>query len=377
MLHKEVGPWEDTRADNEANENDQQQPRPAISPWQRVSYSMPRHIDQSSGADGDEATADDARRLTQRTEDVIVVRQRRKDARKTLSEIFSHRRCGVDNTGNVRVWQAEEVMVHHIMRNMWQRDTEVALAGDEDVTEAPIAPAVGGDEVGGGDQDRRTAKRECAGATPPLAPRQPAQVRRHCFSGKAILELGGGMTGLAGLCAAMLPGVREVFVTDGNADAVQNLRVCVGVNVRREVFGETAVCARQLLWSTDTELGDTSAGSLVCRFDYALVCDCLFFEAHHHGLLHILGTTLRPGGEALLLQPSRGGSLERFVKLATSPESPAAGLFRVEVRTRFDDDVWRMHEAFVGEASAAAQDTTAAEYNPDIHLPVLVHMTRL
>ena len=185
------------------------------------------------------------------------------------------------------------------------------------------------------------------------------------------------MTGLAGLSAATLPAVREVFVTDGNVDAVQNLRICVGVNVRREAFAETAVCARQLLWAEDAELGGTGAGSLVGRFDYALVCDCLFFEAHHRGLLHVLASVLRPGGEALLLQPSRGGSLERFVTLANSPESPAAGHFRVEVRRRFDDEVWRMHEAFVREASTAAPGTAAAEYSPDIHLPVLVHMTRI
>ena len=69
------------------------------------------------------------------------------------------------------------------------------------------------------------------------------------------------MTGLAGLSAATLPAVREVFVTDGNVDAVQNLRICVGVNVRREAFAETAVCARQLLWAEDAELGGTGAGS--------------------------------------------------------------------------------------------------------------------
>lgn len=51
-------------------------------------------------------------------------------------------------------------------------------------------------------------------------------------------------------------------------------------------------------------------------FDLIVAADVLFFERFHRALLHTLHSYLDPErGEAWLLQPSRGGSLERFVDL--------------------------------------------------------------
>jgi hypothetical protein len=56
-------------------------------------------------------------------------------------------------------------------------------------------------------------------------------------------------------------------------------------------------------------------------FDLIVAADVLFFERFHRALIHTLRTHLNPeGGEAWLLQPSRGGSLERFVALVKEEE---------------------------------------------------------
>ncbi|CAN0466785.1 unnamed protein product, partial [Ascophyllum nodosum] len=86
--------------------------------------------------------------------------------------LFSHRVHGVDNTGNVRVWPSEQVLLHALL-------------------------------------------------TGPLAP---------SLRGARVLELGAGKCGLAGLGVAVGSEAAEVVITDGNPDAVENLQACVELN---------------------------------------------------------------------------------------------------------------------------------------------------
>ncbi len=64
-------------------------------------------------------------------------------------------------------------------------------------------------------------------------------------SGRDVVELGAGMTGLAGLAAAMVCGPRSLLLTDGNVDGVDNLRDIVE---RNGLGGSHAVSARELRW---------------------------------------------------------------------------------------------------------------------------------
>ena len=50
------------------------------------------------------------------------------------------------------------------------------------------------------------------------------------FSGRRVLELGGGMTGLAGLLLAATAGPAAVHLTDGNSNSVDNLERIVARN---------------------------------------------------------------------------------------------------------------------------------------------------
>lgn len=51
------------------------------------------------------------------------------------------------------------------------------------------------------------------------------------MTGSRVLELGAGMSGLAGLGVAACSDAAEVIITDGNPDAFKNLEVCGCVSV--------------------------------------------------------------------------------------------------------------------------------------------------
>ena len=53
---------------------------------------------------------------------------------------------------------------------------------------------------------------------------------KHLFINKSVLELGAGMTGLAGLVAGQACGAKHVLITDGNENSVENLDIIVKEN---------------------------------------------------------------------------------------------------------------------------------------------------
>ena len=92
---------------------------------------------------------------------------------------------------------------------------------------------------------------------------------------------------------------------------------------------------RRLVWGKGEEIGvknEEEKDEEEDKFDLMLGADILFFEAHHQALLQTLDRYLRhshtgththshtQGAEAWFLQPSRGGSLERFVASAREEE---------------------------------------------------------
>ncbi|CAN0299010.1 unnamed protein product, partial [Laminaria digitata] len=189
----------------------------------------------------------------------------------TLQQLFAHRVHGVDNTGNVRVWPAEQVLLH------------LLLSG-------PLASSL---------------------------------------EGSRVLELGAGKTGLAGLGVAACSGAADVVITDGNPDALRNLEVCVELNAKKGVFGNTkaSVSARRLVWDSLDRDGDTAT---LCScyhggFDFVIASDCLFFKDFHGDLKTTIETLLAPNGRAILVQPQRGGTVDLFMRrITSSTEEPSA-----------------------------------------------------
>jgi len=212
---------------------------------------------------------------------VLSLRQRRPGAI-LRSDLDLCDREGIDNTGVVCLWPAEEVLTHY------------------------------------------------------------AAARPELFAGRRVLELGAGV-GLAGLALAAVTDAACVHLTDGNSAAVEALRANVEAN--RAAFGRTVVTAGPLYWGRGEP-------PLLGRYDVVVAADCTFFEAFHGELAETLRTWLAPGGVALLFNPRRGGSLDRFVA-----EALARGV------------ALRLEESYDGAVSARHAELTEAAKKPGAGWP--------
>ena len=79
--------------------------------------------------------------------------------------------------------------------------------------------------------------------------------------------------------------------------------------------GPTTVRAMRCLWDAK-DLEGTVGAALAANggpYDFVVGADCLFFEAFHRDLAVVLDRLLTPEGRAVLCQPSRNGSMERFL----------------------------------------------------------------
>ena len=136
-----------------------------------------------------------------------------------------------------------------------------------------------------------------------------AQNQRLTSGKNVVVELGSGMTGLAGLFLARHAEAKpkKLILTDGNDSSVANLSRIVEEND----FAGCEVEARKLLWNAD------DCAELRERVDVVLSSDCLFFDEFRTDLRDAIFALLKPeGGRAVLVAPKRGKSFADFVELA-------------------------------------------------------------
>lgn len=123
------------------------------------------------------------------------------------------------------------------------------------------------------------------------------------FKGKSVLELGAGMTGLAGLIVSQTCQPSRVLITDGNDNSVENLSIVLEENQNLGHVQEN-VSVQLLKWNNGAKELDQD------QFDVIICADCLFFDDGRPQLLECLVNALKPGGTAIVVAPSRSGTFE-------------------------------------------------------------------
>ena len=114
----------------------------------------------------------------------------------------------------------------------------------------------------------------------------------HMFRNKSVLELGGGMSCLAGMFCAKYGCSKNVMLTDGNKVSIENVQVSILCNEF-----SCPVTSRVLKWGQQRDLIDL--------FDVILCADCLFFDEARTDLIDAIWDLLAVNGVALWLWRSK------------------------------------------------------------------------
>lgn len=166
------------------------------------------------------------------------------------------------------------------------------------------------------------------------------------FRDKNVIELGGGMSCLAGLFAARYGNAKNVLVTDGNKVSVENVQVTLKCN---DFTVPVKSCI--LEWSNH---------SLSEQYDVVLCADCLFFDDARADLINCLWRCLSSAGVAYIMAPQRGNTLDMFIK-----QSEEKG-FSCKKRLRYNDVVWEKRLALLDNC----------DFDDNIHYPILIEVTK-
>lgn len=170
------------------------------------------------------------------------------------------------------------------------------------------------------------------------------------FNGKMVLELGGGMTCLAGLLIAKFSKPHGVHLTDGNALAVENVKRTCRLNDNNCYIKCSVLKWEQIsLCRFETE-----------KFDYILCADCLFFDEARSALVDAIWHFLSDSGVCFVMAPRRGQTFDLFLECAIRKR------FVCNVFARYDERIWERH----------LELKKSSFYDENIHYPILVQLTK-
>ncbi|KAI5751906.1 hypothetical protein M8J77_011991 [Diaphorina citri] len=169
----------------------------------------------------------------------------------------------------------------------------------------------------------------------------------YLFNNKTILELGGGMTCLAGILIAKYLSPHYVLVTDGNVTSVDNVVRIIQAN-------QVTVDCSVLKWGS-------CSNHHVDYFDIILAADCLFFDETRNDFVSTIVHCLSESGIGLITAPRRGKTLDLFVQCAKS-----SGLYTLVLQC-YNEGVWAQH---------CSLKMDNPQYDEGIHYPLLIVVSK-
>lgn len=203
---------------------------------------------------------------------------------------------------------------------------------------------------------------------------------RHLCRDRRVLELGGGMSCLAGMIAAKYCDPRQVTLTDGNVTSANNVQWIVARNGMSDLvecgvvqWGKAARAIRTARASRSlapdklrvknwTGGGGKELAKFADRlYDVILCADCLFFDEARSDLVETMYGWLANNGLALVMAPGRGGTFEKFADAAVKRGFVARQI------DRYDGKIWSRHLELLEHSQ---------EYCPDLHYPILLELTK-
>lgn len=172
------------------------------------------------------------------------------------------------------------------------------------------------------------------------------------FRGKRIIELGGGMTCLAGLFIAKYSHANYVHLTDGNQISMANVQKMI--ENQHNFTNCLQLHCSALQWKHVNETNTE-------KFDFVLSADCLFFDNTRTDLVNAIWYCLTDDGIGLVMAPKRGMTLNQFIGKANERG------FSCNVIECYDNMIWEKH----------LQLKQTDFYDEDLHYPILICLTKL
>ena len=163
----------------------------------------------------------------------------------------------------------------------------------------------------------------------------------------SVMELGGGMSCLAGLFVAKYGTPKNVFVTDGNKTSIENVQAILQCN--------TFACPTEgavLKWGDQKDNYN--------QYNVIISADCLFFDEARLDFINCLYNYLAPKGLALVMAPQRGYTLDNFIL-----QSESRGLVCKKLMN-YSDVVWEKRLALMENC----------DFDDNIHYPILIKVTK-
>ena len=310
----------------------------------------------------------EVKRLHQQSEQRLTSQSSMKSR---VEALLSHRSHGVDNTGNVRVWDAEATLAGFLLSVLLSEEFNDFGGSHQETSEISKIMVLRG------------------------------RIKNVLFAHESIstddgteicnvLELGAGQAGLAGLGLASATNSfddmksLQLLLTDGHPKCVENNTVCSSTIMPKRKDA-VSIDSQLLLWDASAN-GAKECQRIIkeCRkfsleessdeglFHLCLASDCVHFQEFHDGLFVTIARTLAVGGIALLCQPRRGSSLSNFMTLIDAVNTASASndvpLFQMDIMEDFHPKVSKMHRSIA---------TTSTCYDPNWHRPLLLVMTKL